>query len=600
MAGFNDSRIKLLGLIVLICGILIMAGGPKWGIDITGGSEIMLKVRTSQVTLGFDLATTEDDINDLIESIEDNLNTRVISLNSVEEIQRSRQMLLEIGKPVTEELINPLLDSHTFIADGPVEAVSDATREDVKNILDMRVNLLGTKNTQFKSIGANFILFEVAESLEEARELLGHQGYLEVFIENEQALRGEHLQEVGSVRYETSTGQYMVPFSLTETGAQSFAETANGMGGYPGVIYLDRPDDSVLLFTPDFISSLNTDEDRPDPEYGIVGDFEYDEEARMFYVMLSSNDHSFYLRVPAVEIGVNSIPAESLAYLDNQVGTKNRVIYLGHLDDLNENLLNGDNLLLENGNQIPIENRAKGEELTTGWLLRVAGVRSWPTISEDIATGDVDQARRLQISTGTEESASNLRVILSQRLPVEVTTESEREMDARLGEQFLEEAAVAALIAFLAVAGLVYTRYRRLKIVVPLMMTMVCEVIIILGIASSVPFITFGLAEIGGLIAVVGTGVDHQIIISDEVLAGASAAGRAPVNRRVGRAFTVIFAAAATTIAAMVMLATLGFGTMRGFALITMMGVLVSVLITRPAYARIIGVLIGRETQKQK
>ncbi len=51
MAGFRDRRIRLLGLVVLICGALIMMGGPHWGIDITGGSEIILKIQTLKIIL---------------------------------------------------------------------------------------------------------------------------------------------------------------------------------------------------------------------------------------------------------------------------------------------------------------------------------------------------------------------------------------------------------------------------------------------------------------------------------------------------------------------------------------------------------------------
>ncbi len=604
MAGFRDRRIRLLGLVVLICGALIMMGGPHWGIDITGGSEIMLRIQTSQVQLGFDTTPTTDEINTLIDDLEDNLNASILRLTLYEDIETTNKMLLEIGKPVTENMISPLLGDDVHIIEGPEEKVSEFTRDDVKHILDMRVNLLGTKKTQFKSIGTNFILFEVAEPLDRARELLGHLGQLEVFIENEQVLRGEHLASVdvvGSDR-ETQPVSYFVPFNLTEEGAQRFADGALGKTGYPGVIYLDRPDDAILLFTAQFRSSVVSDANREEQLYEDVSAAEYDENARMFRFLTSRQEeqHWFYLQVPAVEIEVDNIPTQTLQYLENQRGLKNRVIFLGELDDLSENIVNGENLISSSENLFPIEAiNINFGELTTDWLLRAGGVRSWPSISEDLATGELEKVKKLRITTGTSaERAQDMRVILSQRLSVKITTESEREMDARLGGQFLEEAANAAVIAFLAVGALVYIRYRRFKIVIPLMVTMACEVTIILGIASALPVITFGLPEIGGLIAVVGTGVDHQIIISDEVLAGVSSPGRIPVERRVGRAFSIIFAAAATTIAAMIMLATLGFGTMRGFALVTMLGVLVSVLITRPAYARIIGILLARESRE--
>ena len=56
-------------------------------------------------------------------------------------------------------------------------------------------------------------------------------------------------------------------------------------------------------------------------------------------------------------------------------------------------------------------------------------------------------------------------------------------------------------------------------------------------------------------------------------------------------AFFIIFGAAATTIAAMVPLMSIGVGFIRGFAITTIVGVLVGILITRPAYARIVEIV---------
>ncbi|MFB6219041.1 MAG: preprotein translocase subunit SecD, partial [Halobacteriaceae archaeon] len=57
---------------------------------------------------------------------------------------------------------------------------------------------------------------------------------------------------------------------------------------------------------------------------------------------------------------------------------------------------------------------------------------------------------------------------------------------------------------------------------------------------------------------------------------------------RFRKAFWVIGAAAATTIMAMTPLAFLSLGALRGFAIITILGVLVGVFVTRPAYGDIL------------
>jgi len=599
MAGFRDGRIKLLVLVVLISGALILVKGPHWGRDITGGSTIILKLEASQVRLGFDETPTDEEIDTLIDGLGDNLNASVLRLMSYDDIQATNEMLLEIGKPVTENMVTPLLTRGVHIIGEIEEKVSDYTRDQVRDALIARVDPYGTLGAQFKSLGSNLVLFEVSLGLERAKELLGHQGKLEIFIENDLALRGEHLKDVGSVRRDPETGAYYVPFELTDEGAESFATYSDNRAGYPGVIYLDRPGDAILLFTEQFKSQLSTDGGL-DPE---IGGAEYYENERKFRFRTIGNGdtHWFYAQVDAVEIQADSIPSQTLQYLENQLGLKSKVIFLGELDDLSENIVQSEDLVSDNEVLFPIENKAKlGGELTTEWLRRVTGIKSSPTISEEIA-GDVEKIKTgLRITTGGSESnARDLKIILSQRLQVGISYESETETEPTLGERFLQEAARAGGVAFLAVGALVYLRYRRFKIAVPLMMTMACEVTIILGLASAIPVITFGLPEIGGLIAVVGTGVDHQIIISDEVLAGVSPSGRLPIKRRVGRAFSIIFAAAATTIMAMLMLFYFGFPAMRGFAIITIIGVLISILITRPAYARIIGALLVEESREE-
>ena len=56
--------------------------------------------------------------------------------------------------------------------------------------------------------------------------------------------------------------------------------------------------------------------------------------------------------------------------------------------------------------------------------------------------------------------------------------------------------------------------------------------------------------------------------------------------------FFIIMAAAATTIVAMLPLFAMGFGAFKSFALITIAGVLIGVFIARPAYGRIVGLIM--------
>jgi len=101
------------------------------------------------------------------------------------------------------------------------------------------------------------------------------------------------------------------------------------------------------------------------------------------------------------------------------------------------------------------------------------------------------------------------------------------------------------------------------------------------------------LAAIAGIIAAIGTGVDDQIVMTDEVLARRDRSDRKNiVKTRVKDAFFIIYASAGTLIAAMLPLAYIGFargatgiGMLTGFAVTTVVGVLVGIFITRPVFA---------------
>jgi preprotein translocase subunit SecD len=128
-----------------------------------------------------------------------------------------------------------------------------------------------------------------------------------------------------------------------------------------------------------------------------------------------------------------------------------------------------------------------------------------------------------------------------------------------------------------------------------MLLTASAEVFILLGFAS-VTGLALNLSHIAGLIAVIGTGVDDLIIIADEILQQGEVATGRVFQSRFRKAFWVIGAAAATTIIAMSPLAILSVGDLFGFAIVTIVGVLIGVLITRPAYGDILRNLVLEES----
>jgi preprotein translocase subunit SecD len=211
--------------------------------------------------------------------------------------------------------------------------------------------------------------------------------------------------------------------------------------------------------------------------------------------------------------------------------------------------------------------------------------------------------KNLVATTGTGDAgqlkANELQIHLrAGALPVKVDVLGAGQVSAELGSKFKSQVLIAGIIALILVAIVVSLRYKQPNIVIPMLATSFSEVIILLGVTVIIGF-QLDLPTITGIIAVIGTGIDHLIIITDEVLAGGAMPPDKVYRSRLTKAFTIIFSAAATVLVAMSPLLIMGFGALRGFAVITIIGVLIGVFIARPAYAEIIQGMLVEDTNKK-
>jgi len=152
-----------------------------------------------------------------------------------------------------------------------------------------------------------------------------------------------------------------------------------------------------------------------------------------------------------------------------------------------------------------------------------------------------------------------------------------------LGSQFLRNIIYLGLVAFLAVSVVIFIKYRKIKVVLPIILTIFSEAFITLGIAALIRW-NLDAPSIAGIIAGLGTGVDDQIVITDETVLDINVG----MGERIKRAFFIILTAFFTTVAAMLPLFWAGAGMLRGFALTTILCITVGILVTRPAFADIL------------
>lgn len=178
-------------------------------------------------------------------------------------------------------------------------------------------------------------------------------------------------------------------------------------------------------------------------------------------------------------------------------------------------------------------------------------------------------------------------VLITGSLPTKFKIESINSVSPILGRDFLKSALLTILVAILAVSGVLFVKFRKLKITLLVITTTLSEVVIILGIAALIGW-NLDLAAIAGIIATIGTGVDAQIILTEETLYSER---QLSWKEKIKRAFSIIFGAYLTTVVAMVPLLSMGAGLVKGFAIITIIGVSVGVFVTRPAYGKIIEII---------
>lgn len=267
----------------------------------------------------------------------------------------------------------------------------------------------------------------------------------------------------------------------------------------------------------------------------------------------------------------------------------------------------------------------------------VSDLRIGAALGGQVYTTPQIQGAEVNLDDAVREKLRLQTILRSGALPVGLETLSVDVISPTLGKNFIGSVLVAGLLAGIAVILIIFFRYRSLKVSIPLAFVGFSEIAIILGIAASgdaaiwagvlvanlailffawtkgqeieilaliggllIPLLGIGfswtidLPAIAGIIAAIGTGVDHQIIIADETIVGRKKEEKTifSTKEKIKAAFFIIFGASATIVAAMVPLMFLGIGLVRGFAITTIIGVLVGVLITRPAYARIIEVFL--------
>ncbi len=465
----------------------------------------------------------------------------------------------------------------------PDHPVSGDTVNGIITSLQNRVNTFGIKDISIEAqheseTGETLFVIKVANvTLEEAKQIkniIESQGVLYLEFDGKVFATGSDVT-VPSGQYgldlQKGPTNWRVGFQLSDKAQNNFKKIASHKVGWPVDIFLDPPVNSLMVVSPQVYQELQ-DVNAFNGEAGVQAPtlLERIQEALNITVIQYSN------QTPE-EIVNNATALNKTAIIlaDVPKGIYSNV----------SSIVKNDNLKIAVSYYTP----QNGEDYPS-FVRRVLHLYGPYSLAFDPAEGNQAQ---LEITGGaaTKEAALDeakmmYAVLRSGSLAVKLHVISEQYISPTLGQDFKKQAGIAGLGALIAVLLIVYFHYRRWKIAIPVASTSLFEVTIILGIAALIHW-NLDLPSIAGIIAAIGTGVDQQVVITDELLGGTGSVLRRSTLSRMARAFFVILASATTTIVAMSFLLIYFVGTLKGFAVTTILGVLVGILVTRPAYAEI-------------
>jgi preprotein translocase subunit SecD len=470
--------------------------------------------------------------------------------------------------------------------------------DSIVETVKLRISKFGLSQSVVRPVGSSEVLVEIPraspDAIDSVRNVLKQQGRFEALIDGEVAVSGSDVISgaVGgsnneNVKTTTSGKVWELGFTVTREGGERFAKAALGKGDYPVYMFLDRPQNAMIIarkLTIHNTSSLFSEDVQPALDSALAkgGDrisLVYAEDAQNLSIGTG-------ILGIIVEEGVEEdYPAIAAAIASRNVTTKR----------------------LSTGQLKPSYESVKGS--TGVSFLEVSrwdaiGLICSPILSPSLADGRINQV--FQVSgpakgvTAEEQQKSALAqlrelksVISGGKLPVSTTIGSSFSVAPSLGERFLQYSWLVLVVGVFAVSVLIFLRYRQPALVVPIVVFNGIEVLLTTAIIGCV-LGTLDLSAMAGIIVLMGSGVADQIVITEEMLRrghaeeeGAGSRDEYEVKERIKKAFYVVFTVAGVVIAAMLPLIVLGTVEIIGFGMSTVIGVLVGVFITRPAYGDI-------------
>ncbi len=485
------------------------------------------------------------------------------------------------------------------------QPVSPTVMSQIINILQQRVSTYGLKQVTIEGVGNSYIYITIptvsGKEINSTINIIESQGIFEGIVDGREALNGSSILS-GSIGATTPTVfngnvSWAVNFFITQNAAEKFARVVFGQANKPLYMFLDRPTSSIVLINSSIINGFSSQ--------GIS-----------FQQALNAMQNALYFGNQTIPIEILNPNGNNWNSLYPFFATHNtiyrNVILAKNTPKFVVENLTGMNytLIFETTQNITptiIQVANSSSAISTSYIVDswpAVGLLSAPLLSPSITNGNISQSYQIsgfappslpleaKLAYAQNQSQTIASILSGGALPVHVVVGVPTVVPPTLGKHFLYISALAALLAVAVVTLIIVVRYRRAFLVLPIMLTTFTELFIIVSIIGLIG--TIDLAAVAGMIAVVGTGVDAQIIITDELISGKSEA----MKLKLGNAFYIVWADALLLIIAMLpLLFSTSLVDIVGFAESTILGALLGVLITRPAYGAIVSIHYGEKKE---
>jgi preprotein translocase subunit SecD len=471
-------------------------------------------------------------------------------------------------------------------------AVDQTTMNELVQTIKSRASTLGLKEVKARAIGNSLVNVEIASTDEATidfiEKTLSQQGVYLGVVDGKIAVSGDHIfrtsiRPLGSSELIRQGADWGVAFSVDREGAEMFAQAAKNKADYPIYMFLDRPDDAVLIYQRDELKKY------------LYPDSGEKESLRALNQMLSLEGERNISVIIIEDIPANLTPktnrTKAILSEDAPQSVKDSLEQKGFtLVELNESKMAVEFSRTRSG--VLTVNKLEAAGLLTAPLLG-GGITNGVPNYNYIVTGSVNGTDAKAKSKEASERVKSIESILKGgALPVQISLGSRTTLPAALGSEFLKLSLIAIGGSLIFISILIGIRYRNIRATAPIVLISLAELVVLLSILGS---FTIDLAAMAGIIAAIGVGVDAQIVITDETLKK----DEHTTHEKVDLAFGIIRTNAIVAIFSMVPLLFSGLVEIIGFAMSTILGALLGYLITRPAYAAILEKVLEAERKGQ-